>query len=399
MNGSNGQLSRQGVLIVGPSTRFLSGITHYTYSLANNLSGISGMSTSVLLNRKLLPLIMFPGRRRVGKKLSNLTLGKHVRVLDGIDYLPGKSWKAAREFLEATSPAVLIITWWTVSTAHVTRFLLEWAKRLGVTTIADVHELGDPIERSTLGLKLLSRLISRNVLRRFDRIVVHSKGAMTQLEAIGVTEALCTYFPLPAESYSLGAGEYHRARTRWGFEEESVVLLPGIIRNYKGHTLLLDAIPGICEVLDAKVHFVIAGELWEDGAHFREVASRLAGGSALTHIDRYLTDSDYRTLLSACDVVVLPYLRTMQSAVAADAMALGKPIVASDLPDLRDQLGYYKGAWFFETGNSRDLARVLIQTIGAIRSGNPSSFKISSDLEWSAIAAQYVGLVKGNDAE
>ena len=72
------------VCVVGPSTRFLSGITYYTYSLCQALS--ARCEVSAILMRQLLPTGLYPGRARVGAALSDLVLPDTVRRVEGVDW-------------------------------------------------------------------------------------------------------------------------------------------------------------------------------------------------------------------------------------------------------------------------------------------------------------------------
>ena len=72
------------VMLVGPGQRFLSGITAYTFALANTLAAESELS--VLLMRRLLPRRLYPGAKRVGSPLTSTTLPCNVPVFDGVDY-------------------------------------------------------------------------------------------------------------------------------------------------------------------------------------------------------------------------------------------------------------------------------------------------------------------------
>ncbi len=58
------------VCVVGPGTRFLSGISYYTLRLINAFA--KSHRTSAILMRQLLPTRLYPGRERVGKSLTRL---------------------------------------------------------------------------------------------------------------------------------------------------------------------------------------------------------------------------------------------------------------------------------------------------------------------------------------
>src|SRR5659263_678815 len=67
------------ICIVGPSKRFLSGISYYTIRLANILS--SSCDVYVLNYRKLLPEFLFPGRGHIGKNISDIELSQRSKFL------------------------------------------------------------------------------------------------------------------------------------------------------------------------------------------------------------------------------------------------------------------------------------------------------------------------------
>jgi glycosyltransferase involved in cell wall biosynthesis len=55
--------------------------------------------------------------------------------------------------------------------------------------------------------------------------------------------------------------------------------------------------------------------------------------------DTYVSNADFDTWLAAADVVVLPYVSTYSSGVAARAKVLGRRILASRVGGLPEQLG------------------------------------------------------------
>ncbi|HNY89231.1 MAG TPA: hypothetical protein PKL35_05570 [Methanoregulaceae archaeon] len=68
------------VVLIGPSIRFLSGISYYTIRLANALSGSTDV-TAVLF-RNMLPRRFFPGWKRVGDPLSTVNYTEDVKVMN-----------------------------------------------------------------------------------------------------------------------------------------------------------------------------------------------------------------------------------------------------------------------------------------------------------------------------
>ena len=83
--GKDPNQTRLKICIVGPSKRFLSGISYYTIMLANALS--KEYDVSVVLFRKMVPEFIFPGRNRIGKILTTFSFADNVKVFVGVVYI------------------------------------------------------------------------------------------------------------------------------------------------------------------------------------------------------------------------------------------------------------------------------------------------------------------------
>src|SRR5919108_5968659 len=70
------------ILVVGPGSHFLSGVSYYTTALSRALA--DGSEVATLFMRKLCPRRLYPGAARVGKPLGELSLPDEVKVFDGL---------------------------------------------------------------------------------------------------------------------------------------------------------------------------------------------------------------------------------------------------------------------------------------------------------------------------
>src|SRR5580698_7320653 len=101
------------VCVVGSGTRFVSGISYYTYFLACALK--QRYDVVAVLMRHLIPTRWYPGRRRVGHKVMAYDLAAEVPTFDGVDWWGWPSVPRAVSFLRAQRPHVLILQWWSSS--------------------------------------------------------------------------------------------------------------------------------------------------------------------------------------------------------------------------------------------------------------------------------------------
>lgn len=82
------------------------------------------------------------------------------------------------------------------------------------------------------------------------------------------------------------------------------------------------------------------------------------------HFHGKLPPDNARDLLGASQLVCIPrkpyqVCKIVPPIKLAEALALGKPVIAADLPVLRDEMGVEPAGWFFRAGDAGDLARVM----------------------------------------
>jgi glycosyltransferase involved in cell wall biosynthesis len=147
------------------------------------------------------------------------------------------------------------------------------------------------------------------------------------------------------------------AREQLGLSTERVlVAYTGGLLAWKGAELLVDAARELPDL-----QFVIAGGMEADVARLRERASRAAN----VRIDGWQAPGLVPTYLAAADIGVVPNrshppisARYTSPLKIFEAMAVGLPLVVSDLPSLREILSPEEAA-FFEADSAPALARAL----------------------------------------
>ena len=132
------------------------------------------------------------------------------------------------------------------------------------------------------------------------------------------------------------------AKAKLGLEGKKVILLSGYFRPTKGFHKVIDRFPEIA-ARDSDVVLVVAGK--ERGIEFdayrRELFTKL---NASPYADRIrilrgqFPQYTFDTIMSAADVVVLPYEKGGQSGILSQCFALQRPVVVSNLPAFRTLL-------------------------------------------------------------
>ncbi len=348
------------ICVVGPSKKFLSGISYYTIRLANALSRDYGVS--VLCFRNLLPRFMFPGSKHVGKDLANLDYAENVRVFNGMDYNNPLTWYRAYRFLKRESPDVVILQWWTSSVAHMHLLIsLISAMSTKAKVVIEFHEVVDPLEESILPIRIYSRIMGCFLVKRASLYVTHSESDR---------RLVASKYYIPDERvHVIPHGLYDQytpvsreeARSKLGLNNDYVILSFGLIRPYKGIPNLIKAFGDLPEDVAGRSRLLIAGEIWEDREAVMQAIDGCKYKGRIKLVDSYIPDDNVPLYFDAADAVALPYLRASQSGVAHIAMAFGKPIVVSRVGGLEESMADYAGTYFIPPGDTGAIKEALVR--------------------------------------
>jgi glycosyltransferase involved in cell wall biosynthesis len=148
----------------------------------------------------------------------------------------------------------------------------------------------------------------------------------------------------------------------------------GVLRSYKG----LEDLAGACRQLiehGEAFHLTVAGEVWDEAA---DAVAALEGlGTFVTFERGYLPDERLAELLGDCDVVVLPYRRSVASGPLHTATAAGRTIVCSELDTLVEATSGYPGIVYARPSDPVDLARAIraARALAGVRHEDPNSWE------------------------
>ena len=113
------------------------------------------------------------------------------------------------------------------------------------------------------------------------------------------------------------------------------LLFFGLIRDYKGLDILLDAFGK----LDSGYQLIVAGEPYGSFVKFRNIIDRSPAKDRIRLFTRYIKDSEVKVFFSASDLAVLPYRSATQSGISAIAYHFEVPMVVTDVGGLRQSIG------------------------------------------------------------
>lgn len=262
--------------------------------------------------------------------------------------------------------------------------LVHLCRVLGFRVIVLLHNLAEKVDLKRLRIKssFLNR-VGMNVAMRFvlsaSVLVVplrsYADYLMKRYSNVNV------HYVAHGTSSSVGASVAHSGK---------VVLMFGHMGPSKGVPVIFQAFEELSKCQDG-IRLVIAG-----GSHpnypsylsdLRKVAPR-----GVDFIG-YVEEQDVERVFGMADVVVLPYyLATGTSGVFHMACGYGKPVVASDLPEIREQVAEGASALLIPAGDVAGFKSALLSVLFNRDVAEKMSWQnrvFAKGEDWSAVAEAY----------
>lgn len=237
------------------------------------------------------------------------------------------------------------IQWADVINLHLPQFesfvLSRVAKRYGKPLVVTYHcdiVAGDSwFEKLAVwGTSLLGRLS----LRRADLIVQNTLDYAEHSPVLKHYLAKTIEIPTPVNVSQVSQEAVSAFKARFGIASDDIVLgLAGRVAREKGYEYLAQALPLVWERFP-QARVVHAGA-WKgvvgEQAYQDRITAMVAEFGEKWMSTGYLSDEDFLAFFGACDVLVFSSLNSTESfgIVQVEALSQGTPIVASDLPGVR----------------------------------------------------------------
>jgi len=161
------------------------------------------------------------------------------------------------------------------------------------------------------------------------------------------------YFGLDQEQRPLE--EKSAGLRRWGISPGTVVISVIARLTYeKGHLVLLEALGRLKDSIDFRL--IIAGD-GEEKDSIEKAAERY-GIKDKVIMAGFL--NDIPSLMNISDIIILPSLSEGVSRVLIEAMSFGKPVIASDLPAIREIITDKASGLLFKKGDAAPLSEKIL---------------------------------------
>lgn len=271
------------------------------------------------------PSVLFPGKTQYVTPEDNAKPTENERILNSANPI---SYLRAAGRIAAWKPDLVVMRYWMTYFAPSLGTVAHILRRRGVKVVAVLDNVV-PHEP-----KFYDRPFSKWFLRQCDGCVALSRSVMEDMLSLA-PEVPHTLLFHPLYNHFGEAMPKEEAQKALGLRTDlRTLLFFGLIRDYKGLDILLEAFPS----LGGEYQLVVAGEAYGSFEKYQKIIDESGCAGRIKVFNRYIDDSLVPEFFSAADLCVLPYRTATQSGITAVALHFGLPVVATRTGGLEETI-------------------------------------------------------------
>ena len=314
------------ITILGPAHPYRGGLASIMEIMARTFQR-RGDEVDIKTFTLQYPSLLFPGESQTVATPPPADL----RICRCVNTMNPLNWVRVGRRIRRERPDFVLMKYWTPFMAPCFGTIARIARGNGHTKVLCQIDNVEPHEHH-----LTDKPFNRYYLHSVDGFVYMSEQVHSELRAYSDAPALFSPHPL-FENFGERV-ERSEACVRLGLDPANrYVLFFGLIRDYKGLDLLLDAWAQLRRAGRTEGRrLIVAGEFYTAREpYLNRIADNGLQDEVLLH-DRFIPDDDVKYYFSAADFVVQPYKTATQSGVTQIAYQFCVPMVVTKVGGLAE---------------------------------------------------------------
>jgi len=278
--------------------------------------------------KRQYPKLLFPGKTQY---VTPEDTADKIPSFPWLDTINPFSYVSTAKKVRNLRPEVVITKYWMTFFGPSLGFVLSrqsrFAKRIAILDNVIPHER-----------RFFDHAFNRYFLNRNDGFIAMTEKVKNDL-LYYIPDAKCMLIPHPIYNHfgaRLAREEALRNLNITVKEDSRVLLFFGIIRDYKGLDVLIEAL----SLLDNRYVLIIAGEAYGDFKKYEKCMERFEVKERCFVFERYIGDEEVPNFFSAGDVCVLPYKSATQSGITGIAQHFELPVIATKVGGLAETIAH-----------------------------------------------------------
>ena len=332
------------IVLLGPSYPYRGGLASFNEILAEHLAG-QKKEVKIITFTVQYPEILFPGKTQ----FSESPAPEKLDIKRMVNSVNPFNWIKVGRYIRKAKPDVVIFRYWTPFLAPCLGTIGRLARKNKHTRVISILDNVVPHEKH-----FYDSLLTRYFIRSMDGFIYMSKEVKNDLDMF-TTSKPSVFAPHPVFSNLGERVSKTEACNRLNLPVNiSYALFFGLIRDYKGLDLMLDAWALFKRKgLATDKKLIIAGEFYTDKTKYIRQIEQLNLSNDIIMHDWFIRDEDVRYYFSLADMVVQPYKSATQSGVTQIAYQFETPMIVTNVGGLAEIVPHEKAGYVTEPDAGR----------------------------------------------
>lgn len=330
------------------------------------------------------PKFLFPGKTQY---VSADDIADPIPAQAWLDSInPFSYWNTGRK-IRKLKPELVVTKYWMTFMGPSLGFVLgrqsRFTKRLAILDNVMPHER-----------RFFDHWFNRYFLNRNDFFIAMTEKVKQDLLHY-VPNAKCLVVPHPVYNHfglKLQQADALKSLNVPYDSTSKYLLFFGIIRDYKGLDILIDAMA----LLGSEFKLILAGESYGSFEKYESQIQALNLQDRCFVFQRYIDDHEVPLFFSAAELCVLPYRSATQSGITGIAQHFELPILATNVGGLAETILHDQTGWIVPNANPEDIANGIVHFFDQNKSQyyQQEIRKLNEKNSWTSFSQALIKLLK-----
>ena len=312
------------IAIIGTAYPYRGGIAAFNERLAKELIS-EGHQLTIHTFKLQYPKFLFPGKTQFSssKKPQNINIERRINSINPIN------WITTGLSLRKENYDIVIIPFWLPFMGASLGTLSRLLKSKKTQLLCIAHNI-IPHE-----LRIGDKMLTRYFIKKIDGFLAMTQKVLDDLKVFDKNSPkVLTPHPIYDNYGEIEPREKAIESLKLN-QDYRYILFFGLIRDYKGLDLLLEAFSDT-EIREKNIKLIIAGEYYSEQAPYKILIEKYNLEQDIIQVEQFIPDSEVHLYFNACDLVVQPYKSATQSGVTQIAYHFNKPMIVTDVGGLKE---------------------------------------------------------------
>lgn len=310
------------IFIIGPAYPLRGGLATFDELFCKAFNE-QGHDCEIISYSLQYPNFLFPGSTQFD---TSGNAPKNIKIHTLINSVNPLSWIKTARFIKKQKPDFIVFRFWIPFMGPALGSIARMVRKSGVKVLAITDNV---IPHETRPGDVA---FAKYFINACNGFVTMSKAVMKDLEKF--TNTIHKKYLLHPLYTSFGE-KLNKIDARKALElptDKQLVLFFGLIRNYKGLDMLLDAMNELKS--NPNINLVIAGEFYEDKQPYLDLIEKYQIQNQVILHGKFIANEDVKLYFSAADLVALPYRSATQSGVTQVSFHFEVPTLVTNVGGL-----------------------------------------------------------------